>query len=105
MKNILKKSIILNKVFFYLGYLIFKIFGKTPRIFYMSMVNLYCLTNGRFLDNLKPRHKYIFNSNLKSTLFNELDFEYVKTISQTIEKDGYSIFKNKLDNKVIDELK
>lgn len=71
----------------------------------MSMVNLYCLTNGRFLDNLKPRHEYILNSNLKSILFNELDFEYVKTISQTIKNDGYSIFKNKLDNKVIDELK
>ena len=61
LKKVLKKSLIFNKALFYLGYVIFKLFGKTPRVSYMSMVNIYCITNGQFLDNLNFGKKYVLN--------------------------------------------
>ena len=50
MKDVIKKSKLLNKTIFYLGQVFFKIFGKTPNIEYMAMVNLYCLKNLKFLE-------------------------------------------------------
>lgn len=68
MKHFLKKSIFFNKGIFYLGYVIFKLFGKTPKVSHMSMINLYCLTNGHFLDkfNLNNKLKIKINSKIKS---------------------------------------
>ena len=105
MKNIIKRSIILNKGIFYLGYVIFKLFGKTPKVSHMSMINLYCLTNGHFLDNLNFGKKYVSNSDINSILFKKIDLKNIKAISKEIEKEGYFIFKNKLDDLIIEELK
>jgi hypothetical protein len=69
------------------------------------MVNLYCITYGQFLDNLNLGRKYILNSEMNSIFFKKTELENIKMISKEIKKEGYSIFKNKLDDPIIKELK
>ena len=105
MKDVIKKSKLLNKTIFYLGQVFFKIFGKTPNIAYMAMVNLYCLTNGRFLEkkNKKKEFSYFFKS--QSKLFKNITPQNVYNVAKEINKEGYKIFEHKLNTKAIQELK
>ena len=67
MKKYIKKSILINKILFYVGYIAHKIIGYTPRLSYMSMINLYCLTGGKFLFDFNKKSKvyedFVNNSN------------------------------------------
>ena len=104
MKFFLKKSLFVNKIIFYLGYIIFLITKRTPKLSYMAMVNLYCITNGHFLDRLHKRNSFSkFQGNSK--LFKNLIFENIKEEVEEIKREGYKIFDSRLPSKVIKDLK
>ena len=88
MKYIIKRSKVLNKIIFYLGQVFFKIFGKTPNIAYMAMVNLYCLTNGRFLEKKGRKKNFLTFLNIKANYLKRLlQKMYMKLQKKLIKKD------------------
>ena len=89
MKDIIKKSKVLNKTIFYLGQVFFKIFGKTPKVAYMAMINLYCLTNGRFLEKTGQKNEFSYFFKSKSKLFKKITPENI------YEKCMYTAFGSK----------
>ena len=105
MKYIIKKSKILNYIVFCLGQLFFEIFGKTPKIAYMAMINLYCLTNGRFLEKINSKKEFSSLLKSQSKLFKKITPENIHQVAREIKKEGYKIFGHKLDSKVTEELK
>ena len=105
MKSIFKKSKILNKIVFYLGKVFFQLFGKTPKIAYMAMVNLYCLTNGKFLAKLNQRNNFSSTINEQSKFFKEATSGNINQVAKEIRDDGYKIFQHQLNPEAIAELK
>ena len=80
MKLLIKKSTFLNIIIFHSGYLFFKLFGKTPKVFYMSMVNLYCLTNGKFLEKFNKGEKFRILKTNKSIFFQNTSSEDINGV-------------------------
>ena len=105
MKNILKKSITINKLLFYLANLLFKLSGTTPRMSYMAMINLYCLTNGRFLAKMNQKKEFSYFLKSQSKLFKKITPENIDEVVEEIKKEGYKIFQQQLNTKAIEELK
>lgn len=104
MKTILKKSKFLNKILFYLGFWIFKFFSVTPKISYMAMVNLYCITNGKFLEKFNRKNISIPLKG-KSVLFPKINSKKINKIVEEINNEGYNTFDFKLPLKAVNELK
>jgi hypothetical protein len=102
MKSYFKNSILLNKIIFYLGYYYFKLTNKTLYYSNMSMVNLYCLTNGAFSNNLnfglKPRKRISF----KGDIFELITEDFFSKTNNTLNNDGYSLLKTKLPHEIIE---
>lgn len=105
MKKIIKKSIVVNKILFYCGFLYFKFFGTTPYISHMAMVNLYCLTNGKFLSKFSEKEKFTFYVKQQSKLFNNVKTNDLKKVVEEINKEGYKIFDYQLNPKAVKDLK
>lgn len=104
MKSTLKKSILLNKIFFYFGFWIFKIFSVTPKISYMAMVNLYCLTNGKFLEKFNQKKNISFPFQGESALFPNINYNKIKVIVSEIKNEGYNTFNFRLPLNAVEEL-
>lgn len=104
MKQFIKRSLFLNKVIFYIGYFIFKCFGKTPRISYMAFVNLYCLSNGKFLERFNQANNYRIKIENTSKYFSNFNNENILAICKELNIDGYKIFEQKLNKNIVNEL-
>ena len=104
MNNLYKRSFFLNKVLFYIGYFIFICFGKTPRISYMAFINLYCLSNGKFLERLNKNNNYNIKIGNFSKHFEDLSNENIKAISKERNIEGYKVFEQKLNNDIVNDL-
>ena len=105
MKKYIKKSILINKILFYIGYITFKIIGYTPRISYMSMINLYCLTGGKFLFDFNKKSKVFEGFVNNSNFFKDVNRKDLIKINSELNHEGYSLFKYKLDKKITHNLK
>ena len=104
MKQFIKRSLFLNKVIFYAGYFIFICFGKTPRISYMAFVNLFCLSNGKFLQKFNHANNYSIKTENTSKYFSDLNNENILAICKELNIDGYKIFEQKLNKNIVNEL-
>ena len=105
MKNILRNSYLINVIIFRIGYLLYSITGKTLYLSYKSMINLYCITNGQFLNKLNNSRKFKDRISGESAFFNDLNEIKIKSISNNIRNEGYSIFDQKLNINSIKKLK
>mgnify|MGYP000415490400 CR=1 FL=1 len=97
----------LNKITFYIGFLIFKLTGKTPFQSYMSMIRLYCITNGEFLDRFN--RKYLSNDNkinykTESSIVKELSKNNKKEIAENLQDEGYVKLDFLLEETIISKL-
>lgn len=106
MKERIKNSIIINAIILYLGYTYFIFFKKTPRYSYMSLINLYCLTNGRFLNffNKNFLDKSMIALYPKSNSFKNSSKEDYKKINKNLIQLGYHKLEEKLNSKRLDQI-
>ena len=104
MNLLLKKSLFVNKIIFYIGNIIFLITKRTPNVSYMAMVNLYCLTNGKFLEKFNRKNISIPLKG-KSVLFPKINSKKINKIVEEINNEGYNTFDYKLPFKAVNELK
>ncbi len=105
MKKFIKKSILINKILFYIGYIIHKITDYTPRVSYMSMINLYCLTSGKFLFDFNKKNKVYKDFMNNSNFFKDVNRKDLFKINSELNNEGYSFFKYRLDKKITYNLK
>jgi hypothetical protein len=93
---------------FHQGYEAFKTTGVTPDDAYYAMIDLYCLTDGRF--NEGAHQELIKNSDRKKVSeTNDIIFGNVKEhefekINATLNNDGYITFEAKLPKEMCDKL-
>lgn len=91
------------------GYNTFLKTGKTPEETYMTFINLYCATDGKFNDQINqdiiaknpPKKITTPISGVIGTL-NQTDF---KKTNDILNKDGYAYFDKKLPKETIDKLR
>lgn len=89
------------------GAFVYKITGVTPKEGYLSLINLYCLTNGysnAFLSWLLKlqRQPYIFPR--ANGVLGDLDSAGIRRVVQEIKKDGYYVFDQLLSVGLCDKL-
>ena len=106
----IKKAIKFKKQeqIFVAGYQTFLQTGKTSHEAYMSIINLYCATNGTYSEQFNSKIKLtnppvVISGNLQGVIGNYslVDFEKVNT---ELNKNGYSHFDKKLSKEVCDKL-
>jgi hypothetical protein len=87
------------------GFERFKIDKKYNEQAFFSMINLYCKTNGFYLEDLHLRNKFNKNTfNYEDGLlgsFKKSDYNHINTILNT---DGYYKFHNKLNKNTVSNL-
>lgn len=105
MREIFRNSYFINIIIFRIGYLIYMITGKTLYLSYRSMINLYCITNGEFLNKLNLSQKFINRVLGESSFFKNFNQAKIKSISNDIRNEGYAIFEQKLNINSINKLK
>jgi hypothetical protein len=92
---------------FFMGYLFFNLTKKTPYLSYLSLRKLYCLTDGKS-NELMSKFIRLFRPAKKITaakgVLGDLNADSMDEIISGIEKNGFYIFKNKLDLNLSDEL-
>jgi len=106
MKKLISQSMFINKCLFYYGYYFFKIFGITPYYSHRAMINLYCLTNGKFINffNDKFKNKLKYPVKISSDFFDKIsNLEYEK-INSELNDQGYVKLKYLLKKKIVDKL-
>lgn len=107
MANLILISI--HKIIFEIGYIWFRLAKKTPKYSYFSMRKLYYLTGGEFHSNkngsISKNTKQLidFNTTDFSTIVNISTEEREKVISE-IEKNGFYIFQDLVDQTITDDL-
>ncbi len=105
MREIFRNSYFINIIIFRIGYLIYMITGKTLYLSYRSMINLYCITNGEFLNKLNLSQKFTNRVLGESSFFKNFNQAKIKSISNDIRNEGYAIFEQKLNINSINKLK
>lgn len=107
-KRFLNSSKLINSVLVGIGLIYFKVFKKTPTISNKSLINLYCLTNGVFNENLDSRLKTknaISLLETKSSFF-QTDIGNISNALRILNEDGYYILKDRISedfiNKILD---
>jgi len=89
------------------GYLEYLKTGVTSQESYLAMIDLYCLTNGKFNENF---HRKNFRTNRtsftakKSDIFGKYTSKNFSEVNSTIEKNGYFSFQQKLTKDICDRL-
>lgn len=90
------------------GYAEFINSGISPHEAYLSLVDLFCLTNGKFNDIAhKNLIKKIQNKSfdpINSELLGTFQAKTFKQIDHILNKDGYYIFEQKLDKNLVSRL-
>ncbi|ELS34326.1 MULTISPECIES: phytanoyl-CoA dioxygenase family protein [Pseudanabaena] len=89
------------------GAFVYKITGVTPEKAYLSLISLYCLTNGysnAFLSWLLKlqRHRYIFPH--ANGVLGDLDSTQIHRVVQEIRENGYYVFDRLLSVDICDTL-
>lgn len=89
------------------GAFVYKRIGVTPEKAYLSLISLYCLTNGysnAFLSWLLKlqQHPYIFPH--ANGVLGNLDRVEISRVVQEIRKDGYYVFEQLLSVDICDKL-
>ena len=95
MREIFRNSYFINIIIFRIGYLIYMITGKTLYLSYRSMINLYCITNGDFLNKLNLSKslqieilgKAVFLKILIKQKLNLFQMIYVTRVMQYLSKN------------------
>lgn len=93
----------INSVLVGIGLIYFKFFKRTPSISNKALINLYCLTNGSFTENLNLKLNTKKEVNLiesNSSLF-QTDSKKISDILKTLTDDGYYILEDRLSNDFI----
>ena len=91
------------------GYNTFLSTGKTPEETYMTLINLYCATDGKFND--KMNHQIISKNPPKkitepiSGVIGTLSQDDFKKTNDKLNKDGYAYFDKKLPSETIAKLR
>ena len=96
-----------NIYWFLKAFLIYKLKNYTPSYGYHAMRALYAKTDGWFNDLVSSIFILFDTKYLNVTsrgVLGELSKAEVKEISQTIEKNGYFLFEQKIDNEIVDSL-
>jgi ectoine hydroxylase-related dioxygenase (phytanoyl-CoA dioxygenase family) len=92
---------------FFMGYLLFNLTKKTPYLSYISLRKLYCITNGK-TNELVSKFIQLFHPAKKITAANgvlgNLNSSNLNEIVGEIEKNGFYVFKDKLNESLSDEL-
>lgn len=82
------------------GYREFEKSGVTPHESYMAIINLFCMSNGKFNEEFHKKIKGLHPAHLVPNkvkgLLGNLDKEDFNKINNELNDDGYSIFTNKL---------
>jgi hypothetical protein len=99
------KKIIYKAIFNY-GFKVFKKTNQTPEKSYRALVNLYCLTSGKFNETLHQKVKIPMkkiNNSLNGLLghFTKKDFEKINNI---LNEEGYYKFENQVSDGILDKL-
>jgi hypothetical protein len=91
------------------GYKQFQIDGKYNEESYYSMIDLFCITNGYFLDRI---HNKLFSTKnkikrlgVKSKLFSNIEDKEQDIINSTLKKNGYYVFDYKLPSEIVNRIK
>lgn len=104
-RETLRHSYTFNFISFYVGKIIFSITGYTPRLSYMSMINLYCITRGEFFEISKKRNKYLYKKKRPSKIFTQHTKKDVDKIVDRINEEGYYVFPDRIQDSLIEEFK
>ena len=105
-KKVFKKSLIFNKVIVFLGVIYFHFFKKTPKICHQSLINLYIITNGsylNYLDNLMSKKTSVFSYNLSKFFGKPEEYDF-QEINNVLNKKGYYKLNNLLENSIVKNL-
>ncbi len=83
--------------------------GKTSPEGHTALIDLYCLTNGKFNDEInnrivKENPDSLYNGSINSELLGQCDDEKYGKINTEINQSGYAFFSNKLSQSVVDSL-
>jgi hypothetical protein len=106
-KVVLQLRILKNIIGFSIGYLIFKVTGRTPRYSFACMRQLFYQTNGRFNEviarwEISGRKEYpLVQAEGILGKLNESDVNAIKT---EIDDKGYYIFPEKLSESIISQM-
>lgn len=100
------KKIIYNSIFKY-GFKVYKKTGKTPEKAYQALVNMYCLTGGKFNESLHKEVKIPVKEKadqLEGALghFAKKDFDSINT---TLHDDGYYRFEKLLSKESMESIR
>ena len=107
MKEIIKKNIFVNIISILVGYLYFLVSSKTLHYSKMSLISLYCKSNGRLNDWIQKlivifqfSEGELINNNHSSILSED----EITIATETLRKEGYYVFQKKLDENLINTL-
>lgn len=102
-KKYINNNKFINSVLVGIGLIYFKFFKRTPSISNKALINLYCLTNGSFTENLNLKLNTKKEVNLiesNSSLF-QTDSKKISDVLKTLTDDGYYILEDRLSNDFI----
>lgn len=88
-----------NLLLFSLGYAVYLVTGKNTRFGYFSLINLFCLTSGRFngfMTNLLKFFYPIQKIQTANGVLGNLSKENINTIVDSLNRDGYFVFTSAL---------
>lgn len=104
MKNVLNNSKFLNIIVIWVGILIFKLTGKSPKLTQKALINIYCLTNGRYnvkLNLILSKKNKTLTKIPYDSLF-KTDYKNIDLINRELNENGYYILEDKLSKKYLD---
>lgn len=91
------------------GYCRFILFSKTPPSAHKSMRRLFCITNGRSNDLVSTLISKIYppqslSNNVQGGVLGQISETELASIIHELDANGFYIFKNRLDLKIVDKL-
>ncbi len=100
-------SFFINLINVVQGLFIYKNLGVTPEKSSLSLIKLYCLTNGysnRFLALIVKLFHHIYDFPSSSGVLGELSSTQINTITKLIRENGYYVFDNLLSLEICQRL-
>jgi len=95
-----ERKVNFHKNIFVEGYKEFLMNGTTSQDAYMSLINLYCLTNGRFNERMHRKisasNYFLAVDNTNDEIFGKLNKRDYQKINSVLNGNGYFYFENKL---------
>src|ERR1043165_2391955 len=105
-KKVFRKKILDDQ--FSKGFAEFQKTGKTSQEAYLAMINLYCLSNGKFNEELHRKlaaeQPPVKNNAVEDSLLGKLDEKDFSKINDTLNRDGYVSFEQKIPADLVKRL-